>query len=89
MADTDDENYVSNLQLNALLMLSFYGQGSDISPAEKASYHALLSREEASEASVFLLHLLMSVYSAETGKSREELVEHLRTLLLELSSSEE
>jgi hypothetical protein len=82
---TDSENYDRDLNANALLMLSFY-ENSGLSPEEKAAYHSMLSFEEASSASVFLMHVAMSMYADETGRTKEELSSHIRKFLLELSN---
>lgn len=82
---TSAENYDRDLNANALLMLSFY-EKSGLSPEEKAAYHSMLSFEEASTASVFLMHVAMSMYADETGRTKEELTAHVRKFLLELSN---
>ena len=85
MATDNAENYDRDLNANALLMLSFY-EKSSLSPEEKAAYHSMLSFEEASTASVFLMHVAMSMYADETGRTKEELTSHVRKFLLELSN---
>lgn len=85
MATDNAENYDRDLNANALLMLSFYEKAS-LSPEEKAAYHSMLSFEEASTACVFLMHVTMSLYADETGRTKEELTSHIRNFVLELGN---
>lgn len=81
MADTT-ENFERDLNSNALLMLSFYEKGVFMSPEDRREFTSMLSYEEASTASVYLLKLMMNAYALETGRSPEELAAHVRGILL-------
>lgn len=82
MADRNDKNFERDLNFNALLMLSFFEKGVDISPEDRKQFNSMLSFEDASTASVYLLQLMMNTYAMETGRTREELAAYLRTILL-------
>ena len=82
----DNNKFERDLNFNALLMLSFFEKGINISPEDKDQFTSMVSFEDASTASVYLLKMLMNVYAAETGRTVAELAEFLRGLLLEMSS---
>lgn len=84
MADNDAE-LTQDLNFNALLMLSFFGRGRELSPEEKEYYSSMMSHQDASSASVFLLSVVMDCYAMETGRTKEELVEHLQGILLKMA----
>lgn len=83
-----DSNIEQDLNFNALLMLSFFEKGVDISPEDKNQFNSMVSFEDASTASVYLLKMMMNLYAAETGRTIEELAEFLRGILLEMSGSD-
>jgi hypothetical protein len=84
----NNDNIEQNLNFNALLMLSFFEKGINISPEDKEQFNSMVSFEDASTASVYLLKMMMNLYAAETGRTVPELAEFLRGILLEMSSSE-
>ena len=89
MADNKENDLVRDLNFNALLMLSFYEKGTGLSSEDKEQYKAMMTFEDASSASVFLLSVMMTTYAAETGRTKEELAAYLRQILLDMSSLED
>lgn len=86
MADNEENDRVRSLNFNALLMLSFYEKVTEMSEDDKAQYRSMMSFEDASSASVFLLSVMMQTYAAETGRTKEELASFLREILLDMSN---
>jgi hypothetical protein len=82
MAENNDKTFERDLNFNALLMLSFFEKGVDISPEDRKQFNSMLSFEDASTASVYLLQVMMNTYAMETGRTREELASHLRNIML-------
>jgi hypothetical protein len=88
MADNRENDLVRNLNFNALLMLSFYEKAAEMSDEDKAQYKAMMTFEDASAASVFLLSVMMTTYASETGRTKEELATFMRAVLLDMSNLE-
>lgn len=88
MADNKEKKLAQDLNYNALLMLSFFGKSDDLTAEEKEEYRSMLSFEDASTASIFLLSVAMGYYAAETGRTKDELIEHLRAILFQMADVE-
>jgi hypothetical protein len=88
MADNRETDLVRNLNFNAILMLSFYEKAAEMSEEDKAQYKAMMTYEDASAASLFLLSVMMTTYAVETGRTKEELASFIRSVLLDMSNLE-
>lgn len=84
----NDPNLPQTLTFNAMLMLSYFGNAANLSSEEQEYYKTLISFEDASAASVFLLTVVMRQFAVETGRTPEEMTEHIRSLLLAISQME-